>query len=83
MSSRPLTELPESGLLWLINRSVFHPRGLALALDLDEHGHVHGWQLLQAAPGEPFEFTDDVDRAGFQRAEATLLAVREEATARG
>ena len=29
---RPLLELSEAGLLWLINRVVFHPRGIALAL---------------------------------------------------
>lgn len=72
---RPMNELGPSGLLWLINRSVFHPRGLALALYTDEEAtQVLGWDLVRAADGEPFQFPDDVDRSGFQRAEATLRA---------
>ncbi|MFD3612375.1 hypothetical protein ACFWXA_30775 [Streptomyces atroolivaceus] len=74
-SDRPPTDLVGSGLLWLINRTTFHPRGLALALRMDEGGtQVLGWQLVRAADGEPFEFPADVDRDGFQRAEATLRA---------
>lgn len=30
-------QLRELGLLWLINTSVFHPRGYALALTYDDH----------------------------------------------
>ncbi|MFD9107149.1 hypothetical protein [Streptomyces bottropensis] len=73
---RPLLELSESGLLWLINRTVFHPRGLALAL-YQEGDQARGWKLLTAAADEPFAFTDDVDNEGFRRAEATLRAARE------
>jgi hypothetical protein len=44
---RPLTELRSTGLLWLINRVIFHPRGYALALhyspDMEE---VVGWSLM-------------------------------------
>jgi hypothetical protein len=70
---RPLLELSESGLLWLINRSVFHPRGLALAL-YQEGEEARGWKLLAAAEGEPFSFPEGVDNDGFRRAEATLRA---------
>lgn len=70
---RPLLELSDSGLLWLINRVVFHPRGLALAL-YQEGGQAHGWQLLTAAEGEPFTFPEPVDNDGYRRAEATLRA---------
>lgn len=47
---RPLSELRDTGLLWLINRAVFHPRGYALALhisDPDAAGvkAVTGWSL--------------------------------------
>lgn len=72
---RPLLELSESGLLWLINRAVFHPRGLALAL-YQEDGEARGWKLLAAAGGEPFTFPESVDNDGFRRAEATLRAAR-------
>jgi hypothetical protein len=74
-SDRPLTDLIGSGLLWLINRTTFHPRGLALALRTDESGsRLLGWQLVRADDGEPFAFPADVDHDGFQRAEATLRA---------
>lgn len=71
-AGRPLTDLVDSGLLWLINRTTFHPRGLALSLHLDETEQVIGWGLLHADSGEPFSFTEDLDRDGFQRAQATL-----------
>lgn len=44
---RPFDDLGEAtGILWLINRTVFHPRGFALALELDKHGDTVGWSLL-------------------------------------
>ena len=70
---RPFLELSECGLLWLINRVVFHPRGLALAL-YQEGEQAHGWQLLTATRGEPFAFPAHVDNEGYRRAEATLRA---------
>jgi hypothetical protein len=71
---QPLSELRGSGLLWLINRVVFHPRGLALALFQEEGGEITGWQLLAAGEGEPFSFTNRDDETGYRRAEATLRA---------
>lgn len=70
---QPLLELSESGLLWLINRVVFHPRGVALALH-EEGGEAVGWSLLAAPEGEPFTFPEPVDTDSFRRAEATLRA---------
>lgn len=43
--ARPFVELTDSGLLWLINRVVFHPRGFALALVIRD-GVAVGWNLL-------------------------------------
>lgn len=44
---RPIEDLRETGLLWLINRTVFHPRGFALALTFEkEGGALLGWELL-------------------------------------
>ncbi|WP_371579464.1 hypothetical protein [Streptomyces sp. NBC_01314] len=71
---QPLGALRESGLLWLINRIAFHPRGLALALNQEEGGDITGWQLLAAEEGEPFSFTNRDDETGYRRAEATLRA---------
>jgi hypothetical protein len=70
---RPLAELHGSGLLWLINRAVLHPRGLALALHVNEHG-PYGWSLLRSTEGEPWQFDPDTDTDGYRRAEATLAA---------
>jgi hypothetical protein len=42
---RPFEELRSTGLLWLINRVVFHPRGYALALHRVD-GQITGWSLL-------------------------------------
>lgn len=43
---RLLSELSPTGMLWLINRQVFHPRGFALALVKNEDGEVIGWNVL-------------------------------------
>lgn len=43
---RPFSELRDSGLLWLMNRVVFHPRGWALAFHYDSNDVLVGWSLL-------------------------------------
>lgn len=70
--ARPFAGLRDSGLLWLINRTALHPRGLALALHLDEHGQAYGWSLVTNAEGEPWQFDPATDNDGYQRAEATI-----------
>ncbi|MEV4968643.1 hypothetical protein AB0886_27600 [Streptomyces sp. NPDC024062] len=77
--ARPHVDLLDTGLLWLIHRTTFHPRGLALALDVDGDT-VTGWRLLHSDEGEPFHFPPDVDTAGYQRAAATLNAALDEPT---
>lgn len=84
---RPFAEMMDAGLLWLINTSVFHPRGVALSIHVDrETGAASGWSLVAAEPGEvmryavPAELADpsaapDVD-AAYRAAEATLAAAR-------
>jgi hypothetical protein len=51
----------DNGLLWFINRCVFHPRGYALALE----ANTGGWYLLGDG-GEPWVFggdgSDEVDK---------------------
>lgn len=76
-AGRPLAELRESGLLWLLNASVFHPRGLGLALHFDDDGAVTGWSLMSAGTDEPFSFPDTPDiHALFRAAERTLAEAR-------
>lgn len=54
---RPLSEFRETGLLWLINRQVFHPRGFAIGLNFNEVGDVDGW-VLYGDGIEPWNFKD-------------------------
>lgn len=74
----PLAELRDRGLLWLINTTVFHPRGLGLALHFNDESEVTGWSLIAAGPGEPFTFPDDADtHERFRQAEHTMQLVTE------
>ncbi|MFI2434717.1 hypothetical protein [Streptomyces sp. NPDC018693] len=73
--ARPFAALRDTGLLWLINRIAFHPRGLALALHLDEHGQAYGWSLVTNTDGEPWQFDPATDNDGYRRAENTIAAV--------
>lgn len=50
-------EFQESGLLWLLNTTVLHPRGYALAL-VQEEGEVIGWRLMGDGT-EAIVFEDD------------------------
>jgi hypothetical protein len=70
---RPFVELAPSGLLWLINAAVFHPRGYALALVVDTTtGETAGWTLLGDG-SEPWSYADSCNDR-FDAAEATLRA---------
>jgi hypothetical protein len=69
---RPFAELAGSGMLWLVNRSVFHPRGFALALHLDEAGNATGWSV-KGDGQEPWAFLmDDEEDDRFDAANRTL-----------
>lgn len=68
---RSLTELRTSGLLWLFNTSVMHPRGFAIALVLDHAGEAIGWQLLGDG-SEPWTFLDGECNDAFAAVRATL-----------
>lgn len=50
-------QLRSEGLLWLINRQVFHPRGYALGVSYDENGAGKGFALLGDGR-EPWNFVD-------------------------
>lgn len=70
---RPFEELRDTGLLWLVNRLAFHPRGVALAVHTDDAGTAHGWSLLRSSGG-PMAFDTATDAEGQARAETTLAA---------
>lgn len=65
---RSFDDLRSTGLLWLINRIIFHPRGYALAFYLDDAGEVVGWSMLGNGT-EPWRFPSDRDRANFELVE--------------
>lgn len=49
-------KLREYGVLWLINRVVFHPRGFALALEYEEgNDQPLGWSIIGDG-SEPWSF---------------------------
>jgi len=65
-NGRPFTEFRDEGLLWLVNATVFHPRGYALALHFNEdHSEVSGWSLL--GDGTESWYFDHADPTDEQR----------------
>lgn len=70
---RPFIELADAGLLWLINRTVFHPRGFALQLARTEDREAVGWVLVGDGT-TPWRM--DAPEPEFDAAEATLAAAR-------
>jgi len=53
-------EFRTNGLLWLINTSVFHPRGFAVGFIYDDEGNLVGWSI-NGDGTEPWVFADDAD----------------------
>jgi len=77
---RPFSELRDTGLLWLINRVVFHPRGYALALHYDDLGEEPtGWGLMGDGT-EPWSMGDmpEDERPPGYRTEDDLFALTKE-----
>lgn len=53
--------LSEYGVLWLINRTVFHPRGYALSLIFEDGiEEPTGWSIIGDG-SEPWKFDDSID----------------------
>jgi hypothetical protein len=78
---RDFSELSDSGLLWLINRAVLHPRGFALGIVYDkdrkaEDRKAIGWELCGDG-SEPWAYVSaEAEDKLFAAAEATLAANR-------
>ncbi len=70
---QPFEALREFGVLWAINRYVFHPRGYALAITLDEDGSALGWQILGDG-SEPWYFPSEEEE--FRAFNETLDGLR-------
>ncbi len=59
---QPFNDLRASGVLWAINKHLFHPQGFALAFARDDDGNLVGWNILGDG-SEPWEFADDEPEA--------------------
>jgi hypothetical protein len=72
-------DLEQDGLLWLINRVVFHPRGFALQMvvDTENHEKVFGFALRGNAD-EPFVFSNQQDDEKFKAVETLFAKARKE-----
>ena len=56
--ARDFDELRTTGLLWLINTTVLHPRGYAMALGYSDNGKCDGWRIVGDG-SEPWQFGCD------------------------
>lgn len=72
----PVTDLHSTGLLWLINKVVFHPRGFALAMVYQDGEFAH-W-VLEGDGSEPWRFGSGVDEEQFALVEDLFRAARRE-----
>lgn len=74
---RAFSELSDTGMLWFINRSVFHPLGYALALHMDDEGETIGWLLLGDGT-ESWSFSEHADDECFRKVHEFIGAHRSE-----
>lgn len=74
LSVRPWHELRDSGLVWLINRVVLHPRGYALAVQVEPDGTSSGWSIVGDG-SEPWQYA--CDEASQQREDEMFAKIKE------
>lgn len=65
-------DLQEDGILWMINRTIFHPRGFALAITEDKTDLV-----LLGDGQEVWNYTKEGEDGRFEKFEAMLQRRRE------
>jgi hypothetical protein len=76
MQKRDLKELTDHGLLWLINRVVFHPRGYALGLVSNEEGEFDAWVMIGDG-SEVWTFSLEDDNVEFEKVKEFFAAMDE------
>jgi hypothetical protein len=70
----PFSDLSAHGMLWLINKAVLHPRGLALGLVyVDGSDEPVGWAVSASTSGEPYTYDKGVDEQDLFRKVNALL----------
>ncbi len=75
---RPFSELRNRGVLWAVNKTLFHPRGYALAFHYDDDEAATeptGWSIFGNS-SEVWTMTEEMDDRGFAAFEALLEEVR-------
>lgn len=73
-----MSEFRDAGLLWMVNKTTFHPLGYQLALDIEDGtGEVLGW-CLRGDGTELHSFSPEDEKLGSERSEATLRAAAKE-----
>ena len=74
-------DLSDTGLLWLINRVVFHPRGYALALVCkDGTREVEGW-TIKGDGSEVWYFSPEIEDKEFVKVNAFLNSLSDKSSA--
>lgn len=73
--SEPMSTFRDAGLLWIINKQVFHPHGLALSLEFDDNGTVTAWSVWK--DNEPWGFTPEDDNESFNKLQEFLKELEE------
>mgnify|MGYP006921322236 CR=1 FL=1 len=68
-------EMRPLGILYLINKAVFHPRGFALSLSYSDDGELLGWQMLGDGT-EAWRMSADQENDLFPAVEAFLNSLR-------
>jgi hypothetical protein len=74
---RGFEELSDTGILWLINRVVFHPRGFAMSIHIDAEGKYDGWNI-EGDGSEIWRFSLDSDDKKFIAVEEFLNSLRDQ-----
>ncbi len=69
----------DDGILWMINRNVFHPRGFALTRNRNPAEGESEW-TMQGDGSEAWSFTEEMDDRGFAASEAFLRRLAEAST---
>jgi hypothetical protein len=69
-----LDEFRKFGLLWAMNRYLFHPRGFAMAFETNDEGEVTGLRMYGDGT-EPWSF-DDTDTEAFRAFEGFLESLK-------
>ena len=72
---RPFEDLSDTGILWLINRVVFHPRGFAFSIHINSDGVADGWDV-EGDGSEIWRFSLDSDDKKFTTVEKFLNDLR-------